>query len=118
MDSLLFSYMYDKDILYVLMEAGSAGLPVKKIARHVHNAKNTLFYPVPFDDVYKYVQKYVQANVKGSDSILEKVGKGRYRINERGNDTQQLLLDFKDDKLQEQVIPLGNRKQIRLQFEE
>lgn len=118
MNSLLFSYMYDKDILYVLMEAGSAGLSVKKIARHVHNARNTLFHPVPFDDVYKYVQKYVLSNVKGADAILEKVGKGCYRMNERVDETRQLLLNFKEEKSGGENILLENKEQSLLQFED
>ena len=37
------------------MEAGNEGLSVKKVARHVHNACNTFFATVSFEDIHNYV---------------------------------------------------------------
>ncbi len=88
--------LYDKDIIYVLMEAGSAGLSAKKISRHVHNNRNTLFNPIPFNNVYKEVQNYLRANSRTETSFIKRIGKGLYCINYNITDTHQLLFDFKE----------------------
>ena len=62
--------IYNNEILKVLAEAGNEGLSVKKIARHVHNAHNTLFSNVSFDEVYAYVGQYLKRNSKCVDSII------------------------------------------------
>ena len=65
--------IYNNEILKVLAEAGNDGLSVKKIARHVHNAHNTLFSNVSFDEVYAYVGQYLKRNSKCADSIIEPI---------------------------------------------
>ncbi len=86
--------IYNNEILKVLAEAGNDGLSVKKIARHVHNAHNTLFSNVSFDEVYAYVGQYLKRNSKCADSIIERTDlRGVYR-NEH---SQQLMLQFQDE---------------------
>ena len=60
---------YDKEILRVLAEAGSEGLSVQKISRHVFNACNSLFNSLNQEDVHKYVQMYLVT------LLLKRVGK-------------------------------------------
>ena len=80
----LVMQIYNNEILKVLAEAGNDGLSVKKIARHVHNAHNTLFSNVSFDEVYAYVGQYLKRNSKCVDSIIERTDlRGVYRINLR-----------------------------------
>lgn len=93
------------------MEAGSSGLSVKKISRHVHNATNSLFHPVSFEEVYRYVQKYVRLHSQYSDSLLKKMGKGCYKINENNAESRQLLLNFKDE---DEVVKAENIGRISL----
>ena len=90
--------IYNNEILKVLAEAGNDGLSVKKIARHVHNAHNTLFSNVSFDEVYAYVGQYLKRNSKCADSIIERTDlRGVYRINLRNEHSQQLMLQFQDE---------------------
>lgn len=89
---------YNSEILRILVEAGDEGLSVKKIARHVHNACNTLFSTVSFDEVYTYVAQYLIRNSKNSDSMITRTDvRGNYRINPRNEDSQQLMLQFQDE---------------------
>lgn len=89
---------YDREILFVLNEAGDKGLSVKKIARHVHNRCNSLFEEVQYEDVRRYVGDYLNRNSKLTGSIIERTEvRGVYRINMSSGDSRQLLFDFKDD---------------------
>lgn len=88
---------YDKEILFVLNEAGANGLSVKKIARHVFNNCNSFFDVVTFDDVYRYVAAYVKRNSKKDDSVIERTDvRGVYRLN-LTNTSRQLQFVFKED---------------------
>ena len=88
---------YDKEILRVLAEAGSEGLSVQKISRHVFNACNSLFNSLNQEDVHKYVQTYLLKNSKSCNSLIEKSRQGVYRLNESNQLTQQLILQFHDE---------------------
>lgn len=90
---------YDNKILEVLAEAGEAGMSVHKIARHVFNASNSLFEPIEFEDVRRYVQQYVLRCSRGADALLQNVGqRGIYRLNPNSAQSQQLMLMFRDDE--------------------
>lgn len=90
---------YDNKILEVLAEAGEAGMSVHKIARHVFNASNSLFEPIEFEDVHRYVQQYVLRCSRGADALLQNVGqRGIYRLNPNSAQSQQLMLMFRDDE--------------------
>lgn len=88
---------YEKEILEVLYEAGTDGLSVHKIAIHVHNAHNTLFAPVAFDEVRLHVQAWLLRNSRFSDSPVKRCGKrGMYQLNLLSKKTRQMLLEFHD----------------------
>ena len=88
---------YEKEILEVLYEAGADGLSVHKIAIHVHNAHNTLFSPIAFDEVRQHVQAWLLRNSRFSDSPVKRCGKrGVYQLNLLSRKTRQMLLEFSD----------------------
>jgi hypothetical protein len=95
---------YDDKILRFLTEAGSDGLSVRKLARHVFNASNTLFETVDFEEVHRYVQTFLLRNSRSSDSLVENVGKrGIYRLNPRSARSQQLMLMFSEEEEPEEA---------------
>lgn len=88
---------YEKQILEVLTEVGQDGLSVQKISRHVFNVCNSFFNPISHDDVHRYVSQYLICNSKGKNSMLETVRRGVYRLNMNSLESQQLMLEFRDD---------------------
>ena len=91
---------YAKEILTVLLEAGPEGLSVHKIAIHVHNAHNTLFSPVAFDEVRHNVQMWLLKNSRHKTSPVAHCEKrGMYRINLMSKETRQMLLAFGDNDM-------------------
>lgn len=88
---------YDREIIRVLSEASSEGLSVQKIARHVFNACNSLFYILDFEEVRAYVMQYLLRNSKNQNSIIERAERrGMYRLNYNSRETMQLMLQFND----------------------
>ena len=67
---------YDKEILQVLIEAGCEGISVQKISR----------------------QQFLRRNCKTDTSLVEKTKKGIYRLNVNNGMTQQLFLQFREDR--------------------
>ena len=97
---------YDKEIWRVLTEAGMNGLSVQKISRHVFNASNNFFETVTFEEVHTYVQQYLLKNSKNPDSIIESTGvRGIYRMNPASQESQQLMLLFRDEEPEEPATP-------------
>lgn len=91
---------YDQEILRVLCEAGSDGLSVHKISVHVHNACNSLFSPVEFAEVYRYVVSFLARNSRDSFSLVSRMQiRGRYRLNPNSARWSQLMLRFTDDEM-------------------
>lgn len=89
---------YEQDILKVLYEAGNDGLPIKKIARHVYNANNSLFEEASYDDIYKAVISIISKYKKNKNSVIESTGQwGHYRLNTSSNISRQLMLDFEKE---------------------
>lgn len=77
------------------MAAGSNGLKMEKIARHVYNACNSIFTPLNYKDVHTYVTQYLTRCAKDPKSPIEKgKGYGVYHINYQSTAVQQLMLDF------------------------
>ena len=110
---------YNSEILRILVEAGNEGLSVKKIARHVHNACNTLFSSVSFDEVYTYVSQYLIRNSKNADSMIARTDvRGNYRINPRNEDSQQLMLRFQDECNEKEDTPKRSVDQSLSLFED
>ena len=87
---------YERHILQILTEAGTEGLSVAKISRHVFNASNTFFNTVEFEEVHRWVAAYLLRNSKSSDSLIEKTERGIYRLNPKSSETRQLMLQFCD----------------------
>lgn len=85
----------DQEIFRVLMAAGSNGLKLEKIARHVYNSCNSIFTPLNYKDVHAYVTQYLTRCAKDPGSLIEKgKGYGVYHINFKSVQVQQLILDF------------------------
>ena len=72
---------YDREILRVLVEAGSEGLSVQKISRHVHYACNSFFNVIDFDELHRYVAQFLLRNSKNPESLIEKTDRGVYHLN-------------------------------------
>ena len=90
---------YDKEIYKVLTEAGHDGISVQKISKHVYNAHNTLFNSIDFADVHNYVTQFLLRNSKDANSIIEKTStRGVYRLNFELRETQQLVLQFTEER--------------------
>jgi len=89
---------YDSHILKFLTEAGSEGLSVAKISRHVFNASNTFFETVDFEEVHRYVASFVLRNSKSAESLLQKTERGIYRLNPHSAETRQLMLQFGEEE--------------------
>lgn len=88
---------YDSDILYILAEAGSKGLSLKKIAMHVYNRVNGLFSTVDYKDVYRYVANYIARNSAQANPLIEHTSeRGVYRLNDSYADSSQQQFNFKD----------------------
>lgn len=85
----------EQEILSVLVQAGSKGLKLEKIARHVYNSGNSIFHPLDYKMVYNFVSQYLMKNSKDPRSLIEK-GKeyGVYCINYHSSAVRQLMLDF------------------------
>ncbi|WP_025003147.1 hypothetical protein [Prevotella dentasini] len=89
--------LYEEDILRILVEAGETGLPVRKISRHVFNARNSFFNPITEEEVHQFVCQYLGRVCKNEDSLIERTQKGVYRLNDSNKDSRQLYLQFRDD---------------------
>lgn len=89
---------YELIIIKILIEAGDKGLPVYKVARHVHYEVNSLFERVSYDDVYNAVRKYIYKNSRNSNSPIEHAPDyGRYRMNRNSEKFMQLQLQFEKE---------------------
>ena len=102
----------EQEILSVLVQAGSKGLKLEKIARHVYNSGNSIFHPLDYKMVYNAVAQYLTKNSKDPNSLIRKVkGYGVYRIDYHSSTVQQLMLDFSSTS----TLPDEERKRIRAQ---
>ena len=59
----------EQEILSVLVQAGSKGLKLEKIARHVYNSGNSIFHPLDYKMVYNFVSQYLMKNSKDPRSL-------------------------------------------------
>ena len=93
----------EQEIFNVLVQAGSQGLKLEKIVRHVYNSCNSIFTPLDYKYVYGFVSQYLIKNSKNPSSIIEKgKGYGVYRINYKSSAMQQLMLDFSSASIQKE----------------
>ena len=102
----------EQEIFNVLVQAGSQGLKLEKIVRHVYNSCNSIFTPLDYRYVYGFVSQYLIKNSKNPSSIIEKgKGYGVYRINYKSSPMQQLMLDFSSASIQKEGDDCENSKQ-------
>lgn len=94
---------YDQQILRVLTEAGTRGISVQALTKHVYNMNCTFFNQPDYEEIHTYVQQYMLRNSKSSQSLIERTDRrGRYRLNTRGSaDAQQLMLQFREKQEEE-----------------
>ena len=89
---------YEQEIFRVLTEAGEEGLSVQKIALHVYNSCNSLFNPVSYDEVYGFVSRFLITKSRMPHSLIERTAyRGVYHLNFNLKETQQLVLQFKQE---------------------
>ncbi len=73
---------YEKEIVNILLLAGRRGLPVRKIARHVHHEVNSLFEQVSYEQVYADVRKCIYKETRSSCPLFKHTPQyGYYRVN-------------------------------------
>lgn len=96
---------YDNDIIRILTEAGTSGLSVMKLSRHVYNSKNTFFNTISFDEVYRSVTAWLHKNSKTEDALVEKTRRGIYRLNLNSGKTHQMMLQFREEEQQQEEKP-------------
>lgn len=92
---------YKKETLRVLVEADEEGLTVKKIARHVFNACNSFFDPVPLSFIHRRVYYYLSYQADKDNPYIERVRKGRYRLNPNSKKAKQIKQMFKKEPQEE-----------------
>ena len=91
--------MYDEQILRILLDVGVRGISTKKLAKHVYNHFCNFFYQPDFDEVYRYVQQYIQRNSRSSQHIIEHAERwGHYRLNTKSQAARQLMLQFSEEE--------------------
>lgn len=100
---------YEKDIFIVLKEAGETGLSVKKIASHVFNVHNSFFETASYEDIKRAVQSYLAYHSKRRNDMIEKVGYGTYRLNQKSKETKELILKFADDDDEDPPKPVKDQ---------
>ena len=107
---------YENEILRILAESGDKGLSVKKIARHVFNAHNSIFEVLSFNDVHVAVQQYLTRNSKSKYSVAEKVGpRGIYRLNNNCPEYPKLVFNIQpDEEMQEEEDKLTEDQSLSL----
>lgn len=89
---------YESIIIDILAEAGSKGLALHKIARHVHNRVNSFFDMKDYADVYADVRKIIYKNSRNSYSLFKRTSvRGRYILNMNSEKFRQRQIEFTSD---------------------
>ncbi len=91
---------YDQQILNILTEAGTGGVSVQAIAKHVYNMNCTFFIQPDYEEIRSYVQQFLLRNSKSNQSLIESTGRrGYYRLNTEGSaDARQMMLQFREEQ--------------------
>lgn len=86
---------YKQELLHVLAEAGSNGLSLKKIARHIYNSNANLFDNPDYETVYNDLAQFLSRQSKMGGGIVKKGGhRGVYSLNSQWTGYRQTMLDF------------------------
>lgn len=108
---------YDRLIIEILMEAGSDGLTVRKVSRHVFNAVNGLFDEADIEAVHKLVRAFLLRHSKGASPALDRPKHGTYALNRRtaaGRALIERLLSEETD----QPRPQGSIQELSIPFDD
>ncbi len=93
---------YDRQILQILSDVGELGIGVQHLAKHVYNMNCTFFFQPDLQEIRNYVRKYLLRNSKSAQSLIERTGRrGYYRLNKNNADARQLMLEFRNTRIQE-----------------
>ncbi len=88
---------YEHTICHILAEAGSKGLPVRKIALHVFNASNSFFGETTYADIYAVVSRYLRRSARSKNSYVKYASRrGYYCLNDDIESVRQQFLNFTD----------------------
>jgi hypothetical protein len=93
---------YDRQILQILSDVGELGIGVQHLAKHVYNMNCTFFFQPDLEEIRNYVRKYMLRNSKSAQSLIERTERrGYYRLNKNSADARQLMLEFRNTRIQE-----------------
>lgn len=93
---------YDRQILQILSDVGELGIGVQHLAKHVYNMNCTFFFQPDLEEIRNYVRKYLLRNSKSAQSLIERTERrGYYRLNKNNADARQLMLEFRNTRIQE-----------------
>ena len=97
---------YERQILTILMEVGSRGIKLNKLALHVYNMNSTLFFQPDLQDVHRSVHQYLLRNSRSKQSLIERMDRrGYYRLNPSATVAlRQEMLKFDAEDVQEEAI--------------
>ena len=93
------SHIHDleADILQVLAEAGTEGLSVRKVARHVYNARHTMFDDLDYGSLHASVSRYLRYHADSKKSIIiHSAKRGHYTLDPKKPLVTQLKINFED----------------------
>lgn len=96
-----------QEILNILREAGDRGLSLRKIVLHVYNQQNDLFHTVSMQETKMEVKKFLLANSRKPNGLVERVRRGVYRLNRKACKCNQFLLQFDQDEDQDVAADSG-----------
>lgn len=90
-------------VIRIMLEAGSKGISLRYLVLHVYNAYNSLFHSVTKEEVRDYVYNLVRNHSTLPSDPFEKVGWGRYRLNQRSQRVIQAYIDFSGEEDERKV---------------
>ena len=89
---------YDRLIIEILMEAGSDGLTVRKVSRHVFNAVNGLFDEADIEAVHKKHGSYaLNRRTAAGRALIERLLSEETDQPKPQGSVQELSIPFDDD---------------------
>lgn len=102
----LYLMTYERQILTILMEVGSRGIKLNKLALHVYNMNSTLFFQPDLQDVHRSVHQYLLRNSRSKQSLIERMDRrGYYRLNPSATVAlRQEMLKFDAEDVQKEAI--------------
>ena len=88
--------VFYRDMISHLIQAGSDGVRVSQLARHIYNLNTTLFdRPVQYDSLRRMLNSFLWHSTRYRRSIFVRRGRGIYAL--KSHVAVQLDFDFADD---------------------